>query len=61
MAAACAWASATWSAEAGVAMETIAVVAPTMEATASVAITRDRVLFRRAGQAPGSTVEYCSA
>ena len=61
MAAAWAWASEIWSAEAGVAVVTTTEVAPRAEATAIVAKTRLRVLLRRAGQAPGSTVEYCSA
>jgi hypothetical protein len=42
-------------------MVTIVDVAPRREATASVAMTRFRDRRRREGQAPGSTVEYCSA
>jgi len=61
MAEAWAWASETWSAEAGVAVVKTTDVAPRAEATAIVASTRFRVLLRRAGEAPGSTVEYCSA
>ena len=61
MAAAWAWASEIWSAEAGEAAVNTTEVAPRAEATASVATTRFRVRLRRAGQAPGSTVEYCSA
>ena len=61
MAAAWAWASETWSAEAGEVVVNTTEAAPRAEAKAIVATTRFRVLLRRAGQAPGSTVEYCSA
>jgi hypothetical protein len=61
MAAAWALASEIWSAEAGVVSMKTTDVAPRAEAIAIVANTRFRVLLRRAGQAPGSTVEYCSA